>query len=85
MVFDKPEFKADTIKSLEKGNVVKIKFEIEDKVIEGKAVLNPQNRNLNLYDNDMTRINTNEPIKGLKEDNNQEKNNVKEQSKSRGI
>ncbi|MXS71893.1 hypothetical protein GSF70_11765 [Flavobacteriaceae bacterium W22] len=85
LVFDKPEFKADTIKSLEKGNVVKVKFEIEDKVIEGKAVLNPQNRNLNLYDNDMTRINTNEPIKGLKEDNNQEKNNVKEQSKSRGI
>ena len=85
LVFDKPEFKADTIKSLEKGNVVKVKFEIEDKIIEGKAVLNPQNRNLNLYDNDMTRINTNEPIKGLEADNNQEKNNVKEQSKSRGI
>lgn len=85
LVFDKPEFKADAIKSLEKGNVVKVKFEIEDKVIEGKAVLNPQNRNLNLYDNDMTRINTNEPIKGLEADNNQEKNNVKEQSKSRGI
>lgn len=85
LVFDKPEFKADTIKSLEKGNVVKVKFEIEDKVIEGKAVLNPQNRNLNLYDNDMTRINTNEPIKDLEADNNQEKNNVKEQSKSRGI
>ena len=85
LVFDKPEFKADTIKSLEKGNVVKVKFEIEDKIIEGKAVLNPQNRNLNLYDNDMTRINTNEPIKGLEADNIQEKNNVKEQSKSRGI
>ena len=85
LVFDKPEFKADTIKSLEKGNVVKVKFEIEDKIIEGKAVLNPQNRNLNLYENDMTRINTNEPIKGLEADNNQEKNNVKEQSKSRGI
>ena len=85
LVFDKPEFKADTIKSLEKGNVVKVKFEIEDKIIEGKAVLNPQNRNLNLYDNDMTRINTNEPIKGLEADNDQEKNNVKEQSKSRGI
>jgi hypothetical protein len=85
LVFDKPEFKADTIKSLEKGNVVKVKFEIEDKIIEGKAVLNPQNRNLNLYDNDMTRINTNEPIKGLEADNEQEKSNVKEQSKSRGI
>ena len=85
LVFNKPEFKADTIKSLEKGNVVKVKFEIEDKIIEGKAVLNPQNRNLNLYDNDMTRINTNEPIKDLEADNNQEKNNVKEQSKSRGI
>ena len=80
LIFDKPEFKADTIKSLEKGNVVKVKFELEDQVVEGKAVLNPQYKNLNLYDNDMNRINTNKPLEGLEQDNKHEKNNVKEQS-----
>ena len=80
LIFDKPEFKADTIKSLEKGNVVKVKFEIEDQIVEGKAVLNPQYKNLNLYDNDMNRINTNKPLEGLEQDNKHEKNNVKEQS-----
>ena len=80
LVFDKPEFKADTIKSLEKGNIVKVKFEMDDQVVEGKAVLNPQNRNLKLYDSDMNRINTNKPLEGLEQDNKHEKNNVKEQS-----
>ncbi len=51
-----------------------------DKVIEGKAVLNPQYKNLNLYDSDMNRINTNKPLEGLEQDNKHEKNNVKEQS-----
>ena len=80
LIFDKPEFKADTIKSLEKGNVVKVKFELEDQVVEGKAVLNPQYKNLNLYDNDMNRTNTNKPLEGLEKDNKHEKNNMKEQS-----
>ena len=80
LLFDKPEWKENTIKSLEKGNVVKVKFELDDKVIEGKAVLNPQYKNLNLYDSDMNRINTNKPLEGLEQDNKHEKNNVKEQS-----
>lgn len=80
LVFDKPEWKDNTIKSLEKGNVVKVKFEQDDKVIEGKAVLDPQNRNLKLYDSEMNRINTNKPLEGLEQDNRHEKNNVKEQS-----
>ena len=80
LVFDKPEWKENTIKSLEKGNVVKVKFNQDDAVIEGKAVLDPQNRNLKLYDNDMNRLNTNKPLKGLEQDNKHEKNNVKEQS-----
>ena len=80
LIFDKPEWKENTIKSLEKGNVVKVKFELDDKVIEGKAVLDPQNRNLKLYDSDMNRINTNKPLEGLEQDNKHEKNNVKEQS-----
>ena len=85
LVFDKPEYKDNVIKSLEKGNVVKVKFELDDKVIEGKAVLNPQYKNLNLYDNDMNRINTNKPIQGLENENGQQKSNVREQSISRGI
>jgi hypothetical protein len=80
LIFDKPEWKESTIKSLEKGNIVKVKFELDDKVIEGKAVLNPQYKNLSLYDQDMNRINTNKPLEGLEQDNKHEKNNVKEQS-----
>lgn len=80
LIFDQPEWKENTIKSLEKGNIVKVKFEIDDKVIDGKAVLNPQYKNLNLYDSDMNRINTNKPLEGLEQDNNHDKNNVKEQS-----
>lgn len=80
LVFDKPEWKDNAIRSLEKGNIVKVKFQQDDNVIEGKAVLDPQNRNLKLYDNDMNRLNTNKPLEGLEQDNKQEKNNVKEQS-----
>ena len=80
LIFDKPEYKENTIKSLEKGNIVKVKFEQEDKVVEGKAILNPQNRNLKLYDSDMNRINTNKPLEGIEQDNKHEKSNVKEQS-----
>jgi hypothetical protein len=56
-----------------KGNIVKVKFEQDDKVIEGKAILDPQNRNLKLYDSDMNRINTNKPLEGLEQDNKHEK------------
>jgi hypothetical protein len=48
--------------------------------VEGKAILNPENRNLKLYDNDMNRLNTNKPLEGLEQDNKHEKNNVREQS-----
>ncbi|WP_292008866.1 hypothetical protein [Chryseobacterium sp.] len=80
LVFDKPEYKENTIKSLEKGNVVKVKFELDDGVIEGKAVLNPQYKNLNLYDQDMNRINTNKPLQGLEDEREHDKANVREQS-----
>lgn len=80
LVFDKPEWKENTIKSLEKGNIVKVKFKQDDYLVEGKAVLDPQYRNLKLYDNDMTRLNANKPLEGLEQDNRHEKNNVKEQS-----
>lgn len=85
LIFDKPEYKDSTIKSLEKGNIVKVKFEMEDKIVEGKAVLNPQYKTLNLYDSEMNRINTNKPLQGVDNDSKHEKSNVREQSKSRGI
>lgn len=78
--FDKPEYKDSVIKSLEKGNVVKVKFELNGEIIEGKALLNPQYKNINLYDMDMNRINTNKPIEGLENDQKHDKNNAKEQS-----
>lgn len=85
LIFDKPEWKDDAIKSLEKGNIVKVKFELENNIINGKAYLNPQYKTLNLYDADMNRINTNKPIQGLEQDNGQDKANVRQQSASRGI
>lgn len=80
LVFDKPEWKESAIKSLEKGNVLKVKFKENDQVVEGKAVLDPQNRNLKLYDNEMNRLNTNKPLEGLVQDNKNDKANVREQS-----
>lgn len=80
LVFDNPEWKEGVIKSLEKGNIVKVKFKDNHQVIEGKAVLDPQNRNLKLYDNEMNRLNTNKPLEGLEQDNKHDKSNVREQS-----
>ena len=60
--------------------MVKVKFELGDNVVEGKAVLNPQYKNLSIYDQDMNRINTNKPLEGLENDNKHDKGNVKEQS-----
>lgn len=69
------------IKSLEKGNIVSVKFKDENnKEMNGKAILNPQYKNINLYDEQMNRMNTNKPIKGLEMDNQQQKNNAREQS-----
>lgn len=60
--FDDAKHKDITIKSLERGNIVGVKFEQDKKVIEGKAVLNPQYKTLNLYDQNMKRVNTNKPV-----------------------
>lgn len=60
--FDDDKHKDITIKSLERGNIVGVKFEHDKKIIEGKAVLNPQYKTLNLYDQNMKRVNTNKPV-----------------------
>lgn len=84
LIFDKPEYKDNIIKSLEKGNIVNVKFTHEGNEIEGKAVLNPQYKNISFYDKDMNRLNTNKPIQGLDTEQ-QEKNNVRQQGISRSI
>jgi hypothetical protein len=53
---------------------------MDDKVVDGKAVLNPQYKNLNLYDSEMNRINTNKPLQGLDNEEKNEKATVREQS-----
>lgn len=80
LLFDKPEWKENAIKSMEKGNIVKVKLKQHNSIINGKAVLDPQNRNLKLYDNDMNRLNTNKSLEGLEQDDKHEKSNVREQS-----
>lgn len=62
LVFKDEKHREITIKSLEKGNIVAVKFTHEGKEQEGKAVLNPQYKTLNLYDQHMKRLNTNAPV-----------------------
>ncbi|MFN3773439.1 JAB domain-containing protein [Cloacibacterium normanense] len=85
LIFEKPEYKDNIIKSLEKGNIVKVKFSHDDQIIEGKVVLNPQYKSLNLYDNDMNRLNTNKPSLNVDDSQKLEKGNAREHSASRGI
>ncbi|MEC5395223.1 hypothetical protein [Bergeyella sp. RCAD1439] len=87
LVFDgenAEEIKELVIKSLEKGNVVNVKFRNDDnKEMQGKAIFNPQYKTINLYDEQMNRINTNKPIRGLEADRQQEKSNAREYSRGR--
>ena len=62
LVFKDEKHKEITIKSLEKGNIVAVKFKSEEKEQEGKAILNPQYKTLNLYDQNLKRLNTNAPV-----------------------
>ncbi len=84
LIFDKPEYKDFTIKSLEKGNLAPVKFKHEGKEMEGKAMLNPQYKTLNLYDNNMNRVNTNKAIQGVDVGQN-EKANIRQQNIKRGV
>ena len=62
-----------------------MKFSHEDEAMEGKAILNPQYKSLNLYDSEMNRINTNKPFQDIEQENKHEKGNAREHSASRGI
>ncbi len=63
-----------TQKSLEKGNITKVTFKDGN---NGFAILNPQYKMLNLYDEKMNRVNTNKEAPKVEIQDNQ-KNNVRE-------
>ncbi|MDC8102650.1 hypothetical protein [Chryseobacterium rhizosphaerae] len=82
LVFDDEKHKEITQKSLEKGNIVSVKFSDQNnKVTEGKAILNPQYKMLNLYDNKMKRVNSNE--QAFQKDNSESKEVKNQQNYSR--
>ncbi len=83
--FEKEEYRENTIKALEKGNIVKAKMEIDSKELKGFAVLNPQYKMISLYDENMRRINTNKPDMVLDNSQAQDKSRIKQHSISRGV
>ena len=84
LVFADDTQRERTKKHLEKGNITEVSFVHDKKEIKGFAVLNPQYKQLNLYDNGMNILNTNKPIQKPEVENNQKNEIVKEQQISRG-
>lgn len=82
LIFNDDLEKEKVKKSLEKGNITSVNILNEKKhQMKAFAVLNPQWKMLNLYDNNMARINSTKPIQKNTEQNNQ--NNIKEHQISR--
>ena len=72
-----------TKKHLEKGNITQVTFQYENRQVQGFAVLNPQWKNLNLYDSAMNRVTTQNQLVKPEVTQPQQKNNVPEHSISR--
>ena len=72
-----------TKKHLEKGNITQVTFQQENRQIQGFAVLNPQWKMLNLYDNVMNRVTIQNQLVKPEVTQSQQKNNVPEHSISR--
>lgn len=72
-----------TKKHLEKGNITQVTFQHENRQIQGFAVLNPQWKMLNLYDNAMNRVTIQNQLVKPEVTQSQQKNNVPEHSISR--
>jgi len=85
VIIEKEEYKPNIIKSLEKGNIVNIKAKVYEKDINVRAILNPQYKNISLYDMNMVRINTNKPTRETVLDEKEKKTNVKEHNLSRSL
>lgn len=79
-----PEQLENVKKHLEKGNITSVTFQHEQKEIKGYAVLNPQWKMLNLYDEKMSRVNSNRQSLEINTEQNQ-KNNVLQQKNGRSI
>ena len=72
-----------TKKHLEKGNITQVTFQQENRQIQGLAVLNPQWKMLNLYDNAMNRVTIQNQLVKPEVTQSQQKNNIPEHSISR--
>ncbi|WP_278589932.1 hypothetical protein [Capnocytophaga ochracea] len=72
-----------TKKHLEKGNITQVTFQQENRQIQGFAVLNPQWKMLNLYDNAMNRVTIQNQLVKPEVTQSQQKNNIPEHSISR--
>ena len=72
-----------TKKHLEKGNTTQVTFQQENRQIQGLAVLNPQWKMLNLYDNAMNRVTIQNQLVKPEVTQSQQKNNIPEHSISR--
>ncbi|SZD74217.1 Uncharacterised protein [Candidatus Ornithobacterium hominis] len=79
--FNNENERSNAIKHLEKGNITELKFEHDNKEIQGKAILNPQYKFLQLYDSNMKRLNSNKSVQSIEE--RKEKNMGKQQHYSR--
>lgn len=60
LTFANEEQKERVKKNLEKGNITSVNFLHDNKEVKGFAVLNPQWKQLNLYDSSMNRLNSND-------------------------
>lgn len=83
LVFKDAKEREYTKNHLEKGNITNVVFKKDNAEMKGFAVLNPQYKMLNLYDENMTRVNTNKPL--VREMESNEKSNALEYSQKRGI
>lgn len=83
LIFANDIEKERTKKHLEKGNITQVTFQQENRQIQGFAVLNPQWKNLNLYDSAMNRVTTQNQLVKPEVTQPQQKNNVPEHSISR--
>ena len=83
LIFANDIEKERTKKHLEKGNITQVTFQHENRQIQGFAVLNPQWKNLNLYDSAMNRVTTQNQLVKPEVTQSQQKNNVPEHSISR--
>lgn len=68
-----------TKKHLEKGNITQATFMHENRQVQGFAVLNPQWKNLNLYDSSMNRLTTQNQLVKPEVREDIQKNNVPQQ------